>query len=126
MNILEKKRWKSFFSETEISNFAQGYELNAGSIKIVLDNISLKELKADKGRAFEKITILLDKQLNLVNGEEKKSSQDTYNYSLDGLNMNISPQEVLDTLRLFLERVLFMRVKLHRLLRIMNWEYLMF
>lgn len=101
-NVLESKGLDSFLDQTEIKDLSEKHEVNTAGIALALNGVKPILKEQNKEEVKSKIEIILKNHKELIYGESKNYIRNnSHNYSLEGLNMDVDPKYIVNVLNSF-------------------------
>jgi len=103
-HVLKQKELSNFLDDHEIAELSDKYHVNTSGIAMALNGVQPIIKTVPKEEVKSKIDIILKNHETLLYGEHKKKiSNNSINYSLEGLNTDVDPKHVCNLLSSFKE-----------------------
>lgn len=104
-HCLKKQRLNGYFSDEELNELCNSYQVNAGGI---IDAINLLKIsrKANKEKALENLKTVLKNHEKVTNGGKagNTKTREFRNYSLDGLNTSQNLTKIISVMKQYVKR----------------------
>jgi SpoVK/Ycf46/Vps4 family AAA+-type ATPase len=101
-NVLKQKDLEGFLDKSEITELSEKYQVNAAGIALAINGVQPIIKETDKENVKSKMeTILKNHEDLLYDISSKKITNNSLNYSIEGLNTDVDPKYVLNVLDSF-------------------------